>query len=270
MELGLQIGSKLDVKDTVDKWCEATVVAVDREAAKVYVTYTYWAPKWNEWISIDSPRLAPAGTMTYQEGGPLRVGHRVEVLDEADQWLEADVVEEAEDGRGQVHFKNFSKKYDTWVSPRGGRVRQFGPKGGDTIDRLNRVIRAKNATIQEKTKEVERYKALVDDFSNESTVTSQKIDQLAHDLAVEKRNHEAARQSLEAKIYEAEAARRSLEEQSASLQEKTREVEQHSLRLAELERASAAVHDENLELSRRIQEIHRLAASYAAIIHPSQ
>ena len=44
-KLGLQIGSKLDVKDTVDKWCEATVVAVDREAAKVYVTYTYWAPK---------------------------------------------------------------------------------------------------------------------------------------------------------------------------------------------------------------------------------
>lgn len=44
-KLGLQIGSKLDVKDTVDKWCEATVVAVDREVAKVYVTYTYWAPK---------------------------------------------------------------------------------------------------------------------------------------------------------------------------------------------------------------------------------
>lgn len=44
-KLGLQIGSKLDVKDTVDKWCEATVVAVNREAAKVYVTYTYWAPK---------------------------------------------------------------------------------------------------------------------------------------------------------------------------------------------------------------------------------
>lgn len=44
-KLGLQIGSKLDVKDTVDKWCEATVIAVDREAAKVYVTYTYWAPK---------------------------------------------------------------------------------------------------------------------------------------------------------------------------------------------------------------------------------
>lgn len=44
-KLGLRIGSKLDVKDTVDKWCEATVVAVDREAANVYVTYTFWTPK---------------------------------------------------------------------------------------------------------------------------------------------------------------------------------------------------------------------------------
>eukprot|EP00752_Nemacystus_decipiens_P011076 g9840.t1 len=135
-KLGLQVGSKLDVKDTVDKWCEATVIAVNREAAKVYVTYTFWAPKWNEWISIDSPCLAPEGTMTYQEGGPLRIGHRVEVLDEADQWLEADVVEEAEDGRARVHFKGYSKKFDTWVSPQGGRVRQFGPyrvvaKGGN-------------------------------------------------------------------------------------------------------------------------------------------
>ncbi|CBN78161.1 conserved unknown protein [Ectocarpus siliculosus] len=144
-KLGLQVGSNLDVKDTVDKWCEATVTAVDREAARVYVSYTYWAPKWDEWISIDSPFLAPAGTMTYQPGGPLRVGHRVEVLDEANQflparfghkWLEADVVEAAEDGRARVHFKGYAKKFDVWVSPRGGRVRQYGPhrvaaKGGN-------------------------------------------------------------------------------------------------------------------------------------------
>ncbi|CAM9486523.1 unnamed protein product [Pylaiella littoralis] len=137
-KLGLQIGSKLDVKDTVDRWCEATVAAVDREAARVFVTYTYWAPKWDEWISIDSPCLAPAGTMTYQEGGPLHVGHRVEVLDEIDQhsfldskfpqcWLEADVMKEAEDGRALVHFKGYSEKFDLWVSPHGGRVRQHGP-----------------------------------------------------------------------------------------------------------------------------------------------
>lgn len=44
-KLGLQIGSKLDVMDTVDKWCEAEVTAVDREAGKVFISYTYWSPK---------------------------------------------------------------------------------------------------------------------------------------------------------------------------------------------------------------------------------
>lgn len=44
-KLGLQVGSKLDVKDTVEKWCEASVIAVEREAGRVFVTYTYWATK---------------------------------------------------------------------------------------------------------------------------------------------------------------------------------------------------------------------------------
>lgn len=41
----LGIGSKLDVEDTVRRWCEASVVGVDEAEAAVFVTYTYWAPK---------------------------------------------------------------------------------------------------------------------------------------------------------------------------------------------------------------------------------
>lgn len=48
--LGLRVGSELDVMDTVEKWCEATVLAVDREADKALISYTYWAPK----VRIDS------------------------------------------------------------------------------------------------------------------------------------------------------------------------------------------------------------------------
>eukprot|EP00752_Nemacystus_decipiens_P011948 g10594.t1 len=136
----------------------------------------------------------------------------------------------------------------------------------ETVGKLNKAIRQKNATIQEKNQELLRYKTLVESFNNtvedinyDSMTTNQRIEELADDLAVEKRNHEAARQSLEAKTHEAEVARRSLEDQSASLHAKTREVEQHSLRLAEMERASAIAHEQNLELSRRIQELNRLA-----------
>ncbi len=42
---GLHIGSRLDVKDTVDKWCEAEVLDVDFEAAKVLISYIFWAKK---------------------------------------------------------------------------------------------------------------------------------------------------------------------------------------------------------------------------------
>ena len=41
----LRIGSNLDVKDTVDKWCEASVIDLDGEAGMVRVTYTFWTPK---------------------------------------------------------------------------------------------------------------------------------------------------------------------------------------------------------------------------------
>lgn len=57
-KLGLQIGSKLDVKDTVEKWCEAEVIAVDREAGKVFISYTYWSPK-VRWCCVASMRTVP-------------------------------------------------------------------------------------------------------------------------------------------------------------------------------------------------------------------
>ncbi|CAM9660983.1 unnamed protein product, partial [Scytosiphon promiscuus] len=126
-KLGLNIGSKLDAKDTVEKWCEAEVTAVDREAGKVFISYTYWSSKWDEWFDIDSPCLAPAGTKTYQPGGPLRLGHRVEALDENEQWLEAEVVEEGEGGHGLVHFRGYHEKFDVWMSPASASVRHFGP-----------------------------------------------------------------------------------------------------------------------------------------------
>lgn len=41
----LQPGSHLDVKDTVDKWCEAEVLTVDNALGRVFITYTYWSSK---------------------------------------------------------------------------------------------------------------------------------------------------------------------------------------------------------------------------------
>eukprot|EP00903_Cladosiphon_okamuranus_P008241 g7934.t1 len=148
----------------------------------------------------------------------------------------------------------------------GGSAAGADASRDDTIAKLNKIVRQKNATIQEKDKELKRYKGQLDKVTRDVGVieddiitTDQRIQELADDLAVEKHNHEAARQSLEAKTGEAEAVRQRLEEQSASLQQKTREVEQHSLTLAKMERASAAAHEHNLSLTRQIEELTRLA-----------
>ena len=37
------------------------------------------------------------------------------------------MIDATEDGSGLVHFRGFSKKFDVWVDPREGMVRQFGP-----------------------------------------------------------------------------------------------------------------------------------------------
>lgn len=44
----LRIGSELDVKDTVDKWCEASVVNINEVTGEVKVTYKYWSQKVRE------------------------------------------------------------------------------------------------------------------------------------------------------------------------------------------------------------------------------
>ncbi len=51
-----QIGDWIDVKDAMGNWLEAQITDLTPE--KVYVHYNGWGSAWDEWISLDSPRLA--------------------------------------------------------------------------------------------------------------------------------------------------------------------------------------------------------------------
>ncbi|CAM9293419.1 unnamed protein product [Scytosiphon promiscuus] len=115
----------------------------------------------------------------------------------------------------------------------------------ETIERLTKVIRTRNATVKTLKAEVDRYAALASSFgvsavdiSNKTATSNQRVTNLADDLAMERSMHEKATKSLE---------------------QKTREVEQQSLRLREMEEASAAAHQANLELSGRMEEMNRLS-----------
>ena len=53
------VGTKIDVLDTVQKWCVATIKEVTETC--FLVSFEGWSKKWNSWLSKDSHRL---GTRT--------------------------------------------------------------------------------------------------------------------------------------------------------------------------------------------------------------
>lgn len=60
----LRLGQWIDVKDTIDQWLEAEVINIEDD--KVYVHYNGWGSRWDEWIELSSPRIAPFRTHTVQ------------------------------------------------------------------------------------------------------------------------------------------------------------------------------------------------------------
>ncbi len=49
------VGTKIDVLDTVQKWCVATIKEVTETS--FFVSFEGWSKKWNSWLSKDSHRL---------------------------------------------------------------------------------------------------------------------------------------------------------------------------------------------------------------------
>ena len=58
------VGQWVDVKDTVAQWLEATVMALNEDNQTIFIHYNGWPTRWDEWIDMDSPRVAPFRTRT--------------------------------------------------------------------------------------------------------------------------------------------------------------------------------------------------------------
>eukprot|EP00903_Cladosiphon_okamuranus_P005527 g5505.t1 len=58
------VGQWLDVKDTVNNWLEATVMDMTSSGSRLQIHYNGWPSRWDEWLSWDSPRIAPFRTKT--------------------------------------------------------------------------------------------------------------------------------------------------------------------------------------------------------------
>ena len=52
---GYCVGEHVDCLDTVNKWCNAEVREVDEDGGRVFVHYTGFAAKYDEWVDCRVP-----------------------------------------------------------------------------------------------------------------------------------------------------------------------------------------------------------------------
>ena len=52
------------MKDTIEQWLEGQIIKKDEN--KVYIHYNGWGTRWDEWIELESARIAPFRTYTIQ------------------------------------------------------------------------------------------------------------------------------------------------------------------------------------------------------------
>ena len=91
MSLIVQIvGLKLRYKIDTSLFLTLQILEVDKENSRIFVTYTYWSSRWDAWIDNIHDRVAPLNTHTYYEGGPFKIGQRIEAFHfMSKRWLEA-------------------------------------------------------------------------------------------------------------------------------------------------------------------------------------
>ena len=73
-------GQWVDVKDTVDQWLEAQIVAIQSTPTGnlLFIHYNGWPSRWDEWIEANSERIQPLRTHTCQYlASPMQSPHLV-------------------------------------------------------------------------------------------------------------------------------------------------------------------------------------------------
>ncbi|XP_046393390.1 uncharacterized protein LOC124161192 isoform X3 [Ischnura elegans] len=70
-------GARLEARDFTERWYAAKVVEVDWEEEEVLVHFEKWSSRFDEWISMDSPRLRPPTLPTNRSKVQYREGEKV-------------------------------------------------------------------------------------------------------------------------------------------------------------------------------------------------
>jgi hypothetical protein len=147
----LKIGIHCDVFDKgCQRWLKATILKFDEANNKHLIHYHGWDDKWNEWISVDSPLVAPFKSHTLDADTSetsirkqhledkqflktIKSGCQVDLFEyESQKWIPAQVVKIS--GKGQVcvryrkndidsvNNENDSSKVDVWMTPSTSKI----------------------------------------------------------------------------------------------------------------------------------------------------
>jgi len=113
------VGEHVDCLDTVNKWCNAEVLQTDAANGRVFVHYTGFASKYDEWVDVGPGSDCSGGRIQKQwrRGANFQINNRIDVLDQMGKWLPASIVEihNGVDGKQiavKVHFVGFKAKWD--------------------------------------------------------------------------------------------------------------------------------------------------------------
>ena len=111
------MGEHVDCLDTINKWCNAEVREIDQANKRVFVHFTGFAAKYDEWIECS----AEAGPLRIQKqwrrGMPFQLNNRVDVLDQMGKWLPGGIAAIETDEQGyqcavKIHFVGYKPKWD--------------------------------------------------------------------------------------------------------------------------------------------------------------
>ena len=100
---GYKVGDKLHIIDLVNKVCPAEVVEVNAAGTKIFIHYSGWSKKWDEWCEVDSKRIQPH----------YSIGDKLTVIDSVNKESEAVVMDvQVKDNQLKlfIHYVGWTEK----------------------------------------------------------------------------------------------------------------------------------------------------------------
>lgn len=75
----LSIFKTIDVLDTTNRWCEATIIGhqIYKNVINIKVKYMGYSSNWNEWIRADNNRIAEHGSQCYNGTNEPKTNDRI-------------------------------------------------------------------------------------------------------------------------------------------------------------------------------------------------